>query len=97
MPAPPGNTNYIQGRRWKDAILRALQKRSRSDQIEALDDLAEKLIQGCEAGDIAFLKEMGNRMDGKATQQIDATVRGNLAFILGSIGKSAGNDPPVEG
>ena len=54
--------------------MRALEKRSRASMVEALDDLAEKLLQGCDDGDITALKELGDRLDGKAIQQVD----GNL-------------------
>ena len=73
MGAPTGNTNYISGRRWKDAINRALSKRSRSDQIEALDELAEKFLNLCDQGDLQAFKELGDRIDGKASQSLELT------------------------
>ena len=53
--------------------MRALRLRSRTEQLEALDDLAEKLLEACENGEMEALKELGNRLDGKAVQQIAAT------------------------
>lgn len=66
--APKGNNNYLAGRRWKDAIIRALERRSKGEGIQELDNLADRLIDGALAGDIAFIKEFGDRMDGKSTQ-----------------------------
>lgn len=68
MGAPVGNTNSANGRRWRQAITRALQKRSRSDSLEALDELAEKLLALCDQGDLQALKELGDRVDGKSSQ-----------------------------
>ena len=51
--------------------MRALRKRSKSDKIEALDELAEKLLELVEAGDLGALKEFGDRLDGKPGQTID--------------------------
>lgn len=70
MPAPIGNQNARKGKLWNAAIMRALEKRSRAAMVEALDDLAEKLLQGCDAGDITALKELGDRLDGKPAQTI---------------------------
>ena len=70
MAAPLGNQNAVKGKRWAQAIDRALAERSRVMQVEALDELAEKLLSACDAGDLAALKELGDRLDGKANQSI---------------------------
>lgn len=70
MGAPAGNNNYRQGKLWTAAIVRALQKRSRTDQLEALDDLAEKLLKKCDELDMQALKELGDRVEGKVAQPI---------------------------
>lgn len=71
--APKGNNNAGKGRRWLSAIERALDKRSKRDQIEALDELAEQLLNKCAEGDLGALKELGDRLDGKAAQSLDIT------------------------
>ena len=68
--APIGNTNAQKGSVWRNAINRALDKRSRAKQVEAVDELAEKLLAACDAGDLTALKELGDRLDGKPTQPI---------------------------
>ena len=69
--APEGNQNYLKGRRWRDAIDRALARRSKGDAILALDELAEKLLQACDEGDITALKELGDRLEGKPVQSTE--------------------------
>ncbi len=73
MGAPLGNQNAIKGKRWASAIERALEKRSRADQIESLDALAEKLLVLCDAGDLGALKELGDRFDGRPAQALQLT------------------------
>ena len=59
---------------WYDALRRAL-KRREEDDPKAVEKLADKLVQLAEAGDLGALKELADRLDGKARQQIvhDAT------------------------
>lgn len=71
MGAPIGNKNAAKAKVWHGAIMRALQKRSKTDQLEALDDIAERLIDACSNGDLPALKELGDRLDGKPGQQIE--------------------------
>lgn len=95
MGAPVGNQNAAKAKMWSAAIHRALEKRAGGDKIKALDDLAEKLLLACDEADLAALKELGDRLDGKAAQTIDATVRGSLADLLGNIGQSRSDNPPL--
>lgn len=78
----PGNQNAARGRIWRDAIDRALQKRSKVKQIEALDDLAEKLLVRAEEGDISALKELGDRLEGKPAQQINLAGHDGQALVV---------------
>lgn len=71
--APLGNQNSARGTRWRDAIDRALEKRSRAKGIQALDELAEKLLAAAEAGEGWALKELGDRFDGKPAQGVIIT------------------------
>ena len=68
--APLGNQNAIRAKRWSQAIDRALSERSRKDQIDALDALAEKLLTLCDAGDLGALRELGDRIEGKSAQSV---------------------------
>lgn len=68
MAAPLGNSNAVKAKPWQAAINRALSKRTLVSQRDALDDLAEKLLSQCDEGDMTALKELGDRLDGKAVQ-----------------------------
>lgn len=71
--APEGNNNYLKGKRWQAAINRALEKRSKGDGVAALEELAEKLLLKCDEADMSALKELGDRIDGKAMQGVELT------------------------
>lgn len=71
MGAPVGNKNAIKSKIWTAAIERALEKRSKRDQIEAIDELAEKFLERVEAGDMQAFKELGDRLEGKPAQAIN--------------------------
>lgn len=72
----PGNQNAAKNRPWAMAIERALRKRSRTDQMEALDELAEKLLAKCDEKDMIAIKELGDRLDGKPAQAITGAGEG---------------------
>jgi len=72
--APLGNNNASKGKRWSQAIDRALEKRSPSGMIKAMDELAEKLLAAAEAGEGWALKELGDRIEGKPAQSMDLKV-----------------------
>lgn len=70
MGAPAGNQNAAKAKMWSAAIHRALEKRGAGDKLKALDELAEKLLVNCDQGDLAALKEFGDRIEGKPAQVI---------------------------
>jgi hypothetical protein len=65
--APKGNQNGKgrSGTQWKDAIRKALARDKGS-----LERVAIALIKEAEDGNIAAIKEMGDRLDGKAVQPV---------------------------
>lgn len=69
--APVGNTNASKAKMWSAAINRALENRTRLEGKEALDTLAEKLLSLCDSGDLAALKELGDRIEGKPAQALN--------------------------
>lgn len=73
MAAPKGNQYAVKDKRWQQAIDRALAKRCKGDGIKALDELAEKLLLKCDEGDMSALKELGDRIEGKPAQAIEAS------------------------
>lgn len=95
--AQPGNVNAAKPKRWASAIDRALQKRGTA-KLDALDKIAEQLLALAEAGDMQALKELGDRLDGKSVQSIDATVDANVTVEIvrfGAIVGSPGTAPSV--
>lgn len=73
--APIGNQNRAKGAQWRAAIERALERRSssRSDGVKELDAIADQLLQLCGSGDLPAIKELGDRLDGKAAQPVGGT------------------------
>ena len=68
--APKGNTNSSKNNRlWADTIKRAI---TQADG-KKLRAIADKLIEKAAEGDMQAIKELGDRIDGKAQQQIDQT------------------------
>jgi hypothetical protein len=73
---------------WRDAIAvavhRAINEQEKKNNLAAL---AEKLVEKGLSGDVMALKEIGDRLDGKASQDINAklagavTVNGKVEFV----------------
>lgn len=94
--APTGNQNAKKGKAWAEAIRRAIREKYEGEDYEAkLAKLARKLVDAADSSDMQALKEIGDRVDGKAHQTLEADVRGNLAEVLAGI--SSSNNPPLEG
>ena len=57
---------------WTEAITEALKKKIPSgDIVQALVPYAEKMLERCDAGDIAAFKELADRLEGKATEYVN--------------------------
>lgn len=68
--APTGNQNSSKSNRlWGETIKRAVL----AQDPEKLRKIADKLIDMAEAGDLAAMKELGDRLDGKAAQSVALT------------------------
>lgn len=67
MGAPKGNTNSSKNNRlWAETIRRAVTQSN----AERLRRIAEALLDQAEQGNIQAIKEIGDRLDGKAAQMI---------------------------
>ena len=79
MPAgrPKGSLN---DKPWQDAIRRAVNevREGENGAEKRIFTLARKLVDQAIAGDVPALKEIGDRLDGKPVQGIDAKVDGTL-------------------
>lgn len=75
MAAPKGNSNAAKGREWANALERALKlyesKKRRISKGQALERIANTVIEEALDGGMWAVQEIGNRMDGKAAQSIE--------------------------
>lgn len=69
--APIGNQNAANGKKWRAAIDRALDKTPRVAGLEALDQIAKVLIAKALAGEQWAIDMIGNRLDGKPAQSVE--------------------------
>ena len=70
--APKGNNNAGKARSWAEAIDKAL-KQSKDGMPQKLRALADKIIDMALDGDMAAMKEIGDRVDGKALAHVHVT------------------------
>lgn len=79
MGAPLGNNNSSkENRLWANTIRRAIVQ----GDGERLRRIAEKLLDKAEEGDMAAIKELGDRVDGKSVQQLDVANANGEPFQL---------------
>lgn len=65
--APEGNDNSSRDNRiWRNTIKRAIAQ-GNPDRLRAI---AEKLLDKAAEGDLSAIKELGDRLDGKSSQQV---------------------------
>jgi uncharacterized protein YutE (UPF0331/DUF86 family) len=108
--APKGNSNAAKGREWANALERALRlyesKKRKISRGQALERIANTVIEEALDGGMWAVQEIGNRMDGKAAQSLDITgsiehkhanelTDAELANI--ATGRSTGAAEPQEG
>lgn len=75
MAAPKGNTNATRARQWRDALDYALNNYIGCKKGMALREIAKTLISKAIEGDMTAIREIGDRLDGKAHQTLEATIR----------------------
>ena len=86
--APKGNSNAKRGKEWRDAIMRELRRVGEERDGDALsyhkglDACAQEFVKAVRAGDAWALKELGDRIDGKAHQSIDADINSVNRLII---------------
>jgi Family of unknown function (DUF5681) len=82
MPFAKGRSGNPGGRStdkpWRDALMLAINRRAGKNKNDPrwLTRLAEQLVECAAAGDVAALKEIGDRLDGKPHQSVDQTLTG---------------------
>lgn len=75
MGAPVGNQNARKGK-FSEAVEAAVHVKDPITRRRKLHSIAEKLVQMAEEGDMQAIKEIGDRLDGKPKQQVEATGSG---------------------
>lgn len=65
--APLGNQNARQGKIWRDTLRRALL----AEDGKHLRAIADALVMKAASGDVPAIKEIGDRLDGKAEQAVE--------------------------
>ena len=67
---------------WRDAVMRAVNRRTKGKgNPKHLDLLADKLVRVGRAGDIPAIKEIGDRLDGKPAQAVEVDVQVQITKI----------------
>lgn len=67
----PGNDNATKGKPWAAALIRAA-----AQDPNKLRRIAEKVMEMAEQGDIAAIREIGDRLDGKPKQATEVSGEG---------------------
>ena len=68
---------------WAEALQRAVRRESTGKGSRKwLEIIADRCVADAAAGEIRAIREIGDRMDGKAKQQIEATTSHNYVAIL---------------
>ena len=77
--APIGNDNATKGKPWRAALDRALAQ----DDGKRLRTIAEKLLDAAAEGEGWAIKELGDRLDGKAHQSISGPDGASIPLSIG--------------
>lgn len=73
-----GIANFDKNRPWREAIRRAIL----ADDGKKLRKIAETLLDKAAEGDVAAIRELGDRIDGRSIQQIEAKVEGTIRITV---------------
>lgn len=73
MGAPVGNKNATKSKPWSDALRKEV-----AQDPELLRRIARKTCAMAEDGDLAAIQEIGNRLDGKAAQDLSVEHSGSI-------------------
>ena len=75
--APQGNQNSSKTNRlWGETIRKAALQAD----AKLLRKIADKLLEKAAEGDIQAIKELGDRLDGRSVQAVEAKVEGNISL-----------------
>lgn len=80
MAAPKNPKGAKSDKLWRDAIMLAVHRVHKGDDRKILFRLAERLVTAALDGDITALREIGDRLDGKAVADVNANVSGKMTI-----------------
>ena len=84
MAAAPGNQYAAKTRLWTQAINNVLDRKHPEGRMAAMEALAERLINLVEQGDMAAIREFGDRQEGKPGQSLDIKAEVKQAMVQAS-------------
>ena len=73
MGAPVGNTNASHDKPWQAALKQAVNIEDPKMKRAKLINIAYKVVELAERGDMQAIMEIGNRLDGRPKQQSEIT------------------------
>ena len=79
MAAPYHNNGGKKDKLWRDALMVAI-KRTDSEGRVMLAKIAQKVVEAAVEGDMSAIKEIGDRIDGKAPQSLDVKTTRELSI-----------------
>jgi hypothetical protein len=68
MAAPEGNKNATKNKYWSDALRKYILQNPKE-----LEEAAKALFAKAKDGDVAAMKEIGDRLEGKAVQRVEGS------------------------
>jgi hypothetical protein len=77
MAAPEGNKNAVKNKYWSDALRKYIAQNPKE-----LEEAARAIFAKAKEGDVAAIKEIGDRLEGKAVQAVEASVTGSIILTL---------------
>ncbi len=80
--APQGNNNAGKGKDWADAVRKVLAEEDPKNKRKRLIAIATKLVELAESGDMAAIKEIGDRIDGKAAQSHEVNLPEGVSITM---------------
>lgn len=80
-----GHGNRAKGKRWQSALVK------RIEALQAMDTLADALITEALTGNVQALKEIADRLDGKAMQGVEVSGLDGDAIQVNTIRIIAGD------
>jgi hypothetical protein len=71
MAAPEGNKNATKNKYWSDALRKYI-----TQNPSELEKAAEAIFAKAKEGDVQAIKEIGDRLEGKAVQRVEGSGEG---------------------